>query len=132
MGIQLICAIALTFNTLNMNLERLLHYIQNVHASHESENQGLVPSPNTNREDVLVLRSRIPPDSYWSNRPSLQELMPELFHQEQSRQRMKITTLLHVVLKLRMCEIYFYPFMHMHNVVLRCMKNFTFMTGDHF
>ena len=58
MDIQLICAIALMFNTLNMNLERLLHYIPDVQASHESENQDLAPSPNTNREDGLVLKSQ--------------------------------------------------------------------------
>jgi len=42
------------FNTLNVNLERLLHYVPNVHASHENENQDLAPSPNTNREEDVV------------------------------------------------------------------------------
>jgi len=58
MDIQLICAIALMFNTLNLNLEGLLHDIPNVHASHESEKQDLAPSPHMNREDGLVLRSQ--------------------------------------------------------------------------
>jgi hypothetical protein len=57
--------------------------------------------------------------------------MPQLFHQEQGSQRMELAALLHVMFKLRMCEIYLYPFLHMHNVVLRCMKNLTFVTGDH-
>lgn len=58
MDIQLICAVALMFNTLNMNLEGLLHDIPNVHASHESENQDLAPFPSTNRDGGLFLRSR--------------------------------------------------------------------------
>jgi hypothetical protein len=43
-----------------MNLEGLLHYIPNVHASHESENQDLAPSLKMNRENGLVLKSWIP------------------------------------------------------------------------
>jgi len=52
MDIQLIGAIALVFNTLNVNLEGLLHYIPNVQASNASENQYIAPSPNMNREDA--------------------------------------------------------------------------------